>query len=111
MGILWARNLIRRTLFHHSGRLLCCLAIPFQCYSTSIQPISTDPPTLNHHSDNIEAFSRPLAGHHMGAKPDPTDAFPSCWKIVVSPGHSISMPFNIYPADFHQSTNNKPSFG
>ena len=47
----------------------------------------------------------------MGAEPDPTDVFPSCWKIVVSPGHSISVLFNIYPADFHQSANNKPSFG
>src|SRR5210317_178239 len=110
MGILWARNLIQRTHFHHAGRLLCRHLVPFSCHPTSTQPISTHPPTINLHSDNIEAF-RLLDGHPVGAKPDPTDAFPSCWKIVVSPGHSISMPFNIYPADFHQSTNNKPSFG
>src|SRR5210317_1562817 len=84
--------------------------MPFPCYPTPIQPISTDPPTINHHLDMKEAF-RPLGGYPLGAEPDLSDAFPSCWKIVVSPGHSISILFNIYSTDFHQSANNKPSFG
>jgi len=94
----------------HSGRLLCRLAIPFPCYPTPIQPISTDPPTINHHLYIEEAF-RPSAGYPMGAEPDRLDAFPSCWKIVVSPCHAISILFNIYPSDFDRSTDNKPSMG